>query len=98
MKLAVAAVALTASLFASNAVGDARAYYEDGSGDKIILTDEVCKVEDTVIEGLARAVAKVDGESVEGCWVYDEQSVIISWEGRPAKRYPFKMWKAVVTY
>lgn len=65
------------------------AYFENQAGGRVVLTDEVCKMDGKVFEGLSRAYMYTDkGENDEGCYYIEDASVAIMWQSGREKRYP----------
>lgn len=57
---------------------------------KIVLTDEVCKLDGKVYEGINRAYNYGSaGYTSEGCWMMEDETIVVVWVGSKDKmRYP----------
>ena len=57
---------------------------------KIVLTDEVCKLDNQVFDSLMRAYNYGStGYTSEGCWMMEDETVVVVWVGgKERMRYP----------
>lgn len=57
---------------------------------KIVLTDEICKLNNEVFDGLNRAYNYgASGYTSEGCWMVEDETVVVVWVNSKDKmRYP----------
>ena len=57
---------------------------------KIVLTDELCKFDNQVYDGLNRAYNYgAAGYTNEGCWMVEDETIVVVWVGTKDKmRYP----------
>ena len=59
------------------------------AGGRIVLTDQICKdpVTDEIYSQLRRAYNySTEGGSDEGCWLIEDETVVVVWVPRGAKR------------
>lgn len=73
------------------AVAGAIATMPNQAGGKIVLTDEVCKINNKTFSGLNRAYNYgTVGHTTEGCFMLEDETVVIIWnDGNATKmRYP----------
>jgi len=81
-------------LFVCNvAVADTIASMPNKGGGKIVLTNEVCKLDGKTYSTLSRAYNYTsEGYSSEGCFYVEDETVLVVWKGpngQPSRmRYP----------
>lgn len=75
-------------MFSPPAKADSIASMPNKGGGKIVLTNEVCKVEGKTYSNLNRAYNYTsEGYSSEGCYTVEDDTVVIVWNlnGKPQK-------------
>lgn len=83
---------LLLSLLSAHASADTIASMPNQGGGKIVLTNEVCKVDGKTYSKLSRAYNYTsEGYGNEGCFYIEDETVVVIWDqGNKAKqmRYP----------
>lgn len=84
---------LLLSLLSAHASADTIASMPNKGGGKIVLTNEVCKLENKTYETLRRAYNYTsEGHTSEGCYYVEDETVLVVWksaDGRASRmRYP----------
>lgn len=84
---------LLLSLLSAHASADTIASMPNQGGGKIVLTNEVCKLENKTYDTLRRAYNYTsEGYGSEGCYYVEDETVLVIWKGvngQPSKmRYP----------
>lgn len=84
---------LLLSLLSAHASAETIATMPNQGGGKIVLTNEVCKLENKTYDTLRRAYNyTTEGYSSEGCYYVEDETVLVIWKGangQPSKmRYP----------
>lgn len=65
---------------------DAIASMPNKGGGKIVLTNEICKLENKTYESLRRAYNYTsEGYGSEGCYAIEDETVIVIWKGSDGK-------------
>lgn len=87
MKLLIATVITTLTVNFAYAEAIAQAQ-NDGNGF-IVLTNEVCKAGNKTFKDLNRAYSyTARGETQEGCFILEDDTVVVVWESGNKRRYP----------
>jgi len=85
-------IALVTFMLPTLAFAGAIATMPNQAGGKIVLTDEVCKYNGKVYDGLNRAYNYgAQGYTTEGCFMVEDETVVVIWNDGSANskmRYP----------
>jgi hypothetical protein len=87
MKTLIATIIATFSINFANAEAIAQSPNE-GNGF-IVLTNEVCKIGGKTFKELNRVYSyTARGDTLDGCFMLEDNTVVVVWESGSKKRYP----------
>ena len=85
-------IVLLITLVAMPAFAGTKAYTKNGEGGQIVLTDERCEADPTML----RAYFFTEGHyTEEGCWKDDDTTIFAKWDLQVKYRYRKSIFKVV---
>ncbi len=79
-------------LLAAPAFAGTKAHTKNGEGGQIVLTDELCEADPTML----RAYFFTEGHyTEEGCWKDDDTTIFAKWDQQGKYRYKKSIFKVV---
>ena len=88
-------ITITAALAMTNVCANPFAETENQAGGKIVILTEACEGK----PALSRAYFYTkDNVTEDGCWRYDNDTIVIEWEKEGRRRYPISVFKLLNQY
>ena len=88
-------IILTAALAITSACANPFAETDNNAGGKIVILNEACEGK----PALSRAYLYTkDNLTEDGCWRYDNDTIVIEWEKEGRRRYPINVFKLLNQY
>jgi len=82
---------LALSFVSLNANAEAIMWTLNTEGNKIVLTDELCSGNKTMIA----YIVSQKNETITGCWSSDSVSIHVMWSGKYLRSYDYLGWTVV---
>ena len=83
-------------ILSTSAFAGTKAYVKNTSGGKIVLTDETCPSDKTMLRTYKYNGRKEGHQTWEGCWKDDDLTIFVKWlEESRGQRYEKKKFKVV---
>lgn len=85
---------LLIALMSQGVYAETKAYAKNKNGGKIVLTDEQCSFDKSMLRSYKYSGKRHGHKTWEGCWKDDDLTIFVKWEDG-AQRYEKKDFKVV---